>query len=49
VLEQAEKLEQLRALDMGARIMVVETESFEAGVDMPADVQYVEAALWRRG
>jgi 3-deoxy-manno-octulosonate cytidylyltransferase (CMP-KDO synthetase) len=48
-LEMAEKLEQLRALDMGARIVVVETESFDAGVDTPADVQYVESALRRRG
>ena len=47
-LERAEKLEQLRALDMGGRMVVLETDSFDAGVDTPADVQYVEAALRRQ-
>ena len=44
-LEQAEKLEQLRALHIGGRIAVIETEDVGIGVDTAADVQYVEAVL----
>ena len=33
-----EKLEQLRALDMGCRMKVVKTEDFGIGVDTPEDV-----------
>jgi 3-deoxy-manno-octulosonate cytidylyltransferase (CMP-KDO synthetase) len=40
-LEQAEKLEQLRALENGHRIMVVETEHSSIGVDTPADLEKV--------
>jgi len=42
-LEQAEKLEQLRALENGFRIRVVETEYESFGVDTPADWQTVSA------
>lgn len=42
-LEQAEKLEQLRALENGFRIHVVETEYESLGVDTPADWQTVSA------
>jgi 3-deoxy-manno-octulosonate cytidylyltransferase (CMP-KDO synthetase) len=42
-LEQAEKLEQLRALENGFRIRVVETEYESLGVDTPADWQLVSA------
>jgi 3-deoxy-manno-octulosonate cytidylyltransferase (CMP-KDO synthetase) len=42
-LEQAEKLEQLRALENGFRIRVVETEYESFGVDTPADWQAVSA------
>lgn len=42
-LEQAEKLEQLRALENGFRIRVVETEYESLGVDTPADWERVSA------
>jgi 3-deoxy-manno-octulosonate cytidylyltransferase (CMP-KDO synthetase) len=45
-LEQIEKLEQLRALEHGMRIHLVElSEPPPAGVDTPADLQRVRAAL----
>ena len=43
--EQAEKLEQLRALEYGFRIRVVETEADTLEVDTPADAQRVAAIL----
>lgn len=43
-LEQAERLEQLRALENGYRIRVVETEYDSLGVDTPADLEQV--SLW---
>ena len=48
LLERAEKLEQLRALHIGARIAVLEAEEAGIGVDTPEDVQYVEKAMERR-
>ncbi len=45
VLEEAEKLEQLRALHLGARIKVLQTESFGLGVDLPEDVAKAEKLL----
>jgi 3-deoxy-manno-octulosonate cytidylyltransferase (CMP-KDO synthetase) len=48
-LEQAEKLEQLRALHIGGRIKVVVTSGTALGVDEPADVPLAEAALRRAG
>lgn len=44
-LEQLEKLEQLRALAMGGRIVVVETDERAIGVDTRADVKYVEELM----
>lgn len=44
-LEDAEKLEQLRALHLGARIRVLETAHVGLGVDTPEDVPRAEAAL----
>jgi 3-deoxy-manno-octulosonate cytidylyltransferase (CMP-KDO synthetase) len=44
-LEQAEKLEQLRALDNGISIAVVRVDYDSVGVDVPADVARVEALL----
>lgn len=44
-LEQAEKLEQLRALDLGIGIGVVTVDYDSVGVDLPADVARVEAIL----
>ncbi len=40
-LERSEKLEQLRALENGCRIRVVETEYESVGVDSPADLEKV--------
>ncbi len=45
MLEQAEQLEQLRALDCGARIRVLKTTHRSPGVDTPDDVPAVEALL----
>jgi 3-deoxy-manno-octulosonate cytidylyltransferase (CMP-KDO synthetase) len=47
-LEQAEKLEQLRALEHGIRIAVARVDHEGIGVDMPGDVARVEAILAAR-
>jgi 3-deoxy-manno-octulosonate cytidylyltransferase (CMP-KDO synthetase) len=47
-LEQAEKLEQLRALENGIPIAVVKVVYDSVGVDVPADVKRVEQRL-RKG
>jgi 3-deoxy-manno-octulosonate cytidylyltransferase (CMP-KDO synthetase) len=44
-LEEAESLEQLRALENGWRIRVVDTEYQGIGVDVPDDIQRVERLL----
>jgi len=44
-LEKAEQLEQLRALENGARIRVLITKHASVGVDSPADVALVEKFL----
>ena len=46
-LERAEKLEQLRALEYGYRIKVVETKFDTVGVDRPEDLKRAEEALLR--
>jgi 3-deoxy-manno-octulosonate cytidylyltransferase (CMP-KDO synthetase) len=46
-LEQAEKLEQLRALEHGTGIAVVRVDYDSVGVDVPADVARVEQLLRR--
>ena len=46
-LEITERLEQLRALENGMTIAVVETENETIGVDVPADVKKVEKVLQR--
>lgn len=48
-LENLEKLEQLRALDMGCRMKVIQTEDFGIGVDTPSDVAKAEALLAQLG
>ena len=48
-LELAEKLEQLRALHIGARMKVIITESSALGVDEPKDIALAEEALRRAG
>ncbi len=47
-LESAEKLEQLRALENGIEIVVVQVEYDSIGVDMPEDVARVEHILLRK-
>jgi 3-deoxy-manno-octulosonate cytidylyltransferase (CMP-KDO synthetase) len=44
-LEHLEKLEQLRALDMGCRMKVIKTQDFGIGVDTPEDVARAETLL----
>jgi len=48
-LEQAERLEQLRALEQGIPIAVVRVDYDSVGVDVPADVARVEQLLARAG
>lgn len=48
-LEQLECLEQLRALEHGCRIAVVETQYDSVGVDTPEDISRVSALLESRG
>lgn len=45
LLEKSESLEQLRALSMGAKILVLPTCDTGIGVDRPEDVPRMEAAL----
>jgi len=47
LLENAEKLEQLRALEYGYRIKVIETKFDTVGVDRPEDLKRAEEALLR--
>lgn len=47
-LEQDEKLEQLRVLENGFRIKMVETASPTLSVDVPGDIMKVETALRMR-
>jgi 3-deoxy-manno-octulosonate cytidylyltransferase (CMP-KDO synthetase) len=44
-LEISERLEQLRALEHGFKIAVVETDRETVGVDVPADIKNVERAM----
>ena len=44
-LEKSERLEQLRALENGMCIGVVETERQTVGVDVPEDLKNVEKLL----
>jgi 3-deoxy-manno-octulosonate cytidylyltransferase (CMP-KDO synthetase) len=44
-LEQAESLEQLRALENGARIQVIITEDDSIGLDTPEQAAIIEALL----
>jgi len=48
-LETAEKLEQLRALHIGGRILVIETEDPGFGVDTPEDLRRAEAMVRQEG
>jgi 3-deoxy-manno-octulosonate cytidylyltransferase (CMP-KDO synthetase) len=48
-LEIAERLEQLRALEHGFRIRVVEVESESWGIDTPADLERFKAVLGYKG
>ena len=44
-LELCESLEQLRALENGARILLIQAEESTIGVDVPGDIEKVEALL----
>jgi 3-deoxy-manno-octulosonate cytidylyltransferase (CMP-KDO synthetase) len=48
-LEIAERLEQLRALEHGFRIRVVEVDSKSWGIDTPADLEKFRAVLGKTG
>jgi len=48
-LEQTEKLEQLRALEHGFRIKVIETDHDAISIDVPEDVDRVVALLQQQG
>lgn len=48
-LERVEKLEQLRALHLGARLAVLQTEDRGCGVDTPRDVETMERLLRLEG
>lgn len=48
-LEKAEQLEQLRAIDNGYKIRVVETEHQSIGVDLPEHIAIVEEELRKEG
>ena len=45
LLEESEKLEQLRALHLGGKMVVVETVDHGIGVDTPADVERAEQLI----
>lgn len=47
-LEECEMLEQLRALEHGARILVIKTEAASAGVDVPEDLVTIEKLLQKK-
>ncbi|MBQ7667143.1 MAG: 3-deoxy-manno-octulosonate cytidylyltransferase, partial [Kiritimatiellae bacterium] len=47
-IEKAESLEQLRALWIGGRIAVVDTDEIGIGVDRPEDIATVEAIMRRK-
>ena len=47
-LETAERLEQLRAIENGFRIRVVETEYESLGVDTPEDLERVSRLFERQ-
>ncbi len=49
LLEEMEKLEQLRALSIGCRMMVLDADANGIGVDSPADVPQAEALMRQAG
>ncbi|MEI6809707.1 MAG: 3-deoxy-manno-octulosonate cytidylyltransferase [bacterium] len=49
LLEKVEKLEQLRALHLGAGIKVIETKDVGVGIDTPADLARAEELMRSKG
>jgi len=49
ILEACEMLEQLRAVENGTRILVLESDHQSIGVDVPGDISIVEELLRKRG
>ncbi len=49
VLEACESLEQLRALEHGAKISVIVTDERSVGVDVPEDIALVEKIIAEKG
>jgi len=49
LLEEMEKLEQLRALSIGCRMIVLDGDASGIGVDSPADVQQAETLMRQAG
>lgn len=49
LLEKAENLEQLRAIENGYKILVNQTEYQSIGVDVPSDIQKVEEEMKKEG
>ena len=47
-LEKCEKLEQLRALEAGISIHILETDKISFGIDIPADLEFVRKILKSR-
>ena len=47
-LEACESLEQLRALENGAKISVIVTQERSVGVDVPEDIEFVEKMIAER-
>jgi len=48
MLEKSERLEQLRALEHGYPIRVVETDYYPVGVDVPEDIKRIEGILSKK-
>ena len=48
-LERSEKLEQLRALENGYKIKMIEVAGFEKGIDTPEDLELARKKIENNG